>query len=40
MFQIGGKEFMKKNELYIRVNCLGDDRKEWIPIYATELIKN
>jgi len=39
MFQIGGKEFMKKNELYIRVNCLGDG-KEWIPIYATELIKN
>lgn len=31
---------MKTHDLYIRVNCLGDERRDWIPIHATESVKN
>lgn len=39
-FHLAGKEFMKSHDLFIRVNCLSEGRRELVPVYGTNPEKN
>ncbi len=39
-FSLGAKDFLKSHDLYLRINCLSQGRREWVPITGTEPAKN